>query len=563
MCQPMNSPSMDEYLRDLLFENDYERQFQIREYAVTAGLIIHQSAEGLSKQTLAELANDVGRKLKDYATRNQTTSTIYNDVRKTPVSHQDSELSSIIAIRAHIPIDDSGKIAPALIQKFKSENPLGCDTMDAYIAAEMGTLKTKPYTRAKKFKDPHVKIPGTWGREIYSVAGTVDIEDFFEDIDELVKSGGDTVMTLGQYLLLGNTSMVERSRDLAQLLRALVRGETRQSPRLRALRDGSGFVIMDESDQVDIQCHLCIRETPGTVESFYDSWNSLLDHWKYKHKDFGTDQMRKIMGRHGSILERRHQLDHHEVEGTRPPKLPQCPECKIRAEWVDAIVWHWQTHHEKDLGVIDDHVEGEMAALYHTWKGSRDRIVCGWCHPSGPWEVPDDNFDTTEAPGDGVHYTNLTADEHEQWHLDQQQRCGKRARSPLPDSTSGDSKSERKRLKAEYDFATIAVEDRGPEPCDECRSLDKETMCDSVESLHHWLEKHGDHPIHTILCYDVYAFHDFLEDNSVHPCDFCPEGAALHIDQKALAIHQEREHYDEPEIDDMLQALICNGEKAL
>ncbi|WDK09992.1 hypothetical protein CGRA01v4_01271 [Colletotrichum graminicola] len=109
--------------RNDLFENDYGRQFRVREYAIIAGLIIHRSAGGLSKQTLVELANDVDRELKDYATRNHSTSTIYNHVRRTLLSHPDSELSSIIAIRAHVSVDNSKKIAPALVQKFKSENP--------------------------------------------------------------------------------------------------------------------------------------------------------------------------------------------------------------------------------------------------------------------------------------------------------------------------------------------------------------------------------------------------------------------------------------------------------
>ncbi|KDN61062.1 hypothetical protein CSUB01_01827 [Colletotrichum sublineola] len=384
---------------------------------------------------------------------------------------------------------------------------------DAYIAAEMAALKTEPYTRAKKFKDPRMKVPRTWGQEIHNVSGIANFEDYAEDEVQPIESGGDEPVTLNQWCLWQNAAIADRNMKLERLLTAMIRGELCESTQLRALRNGSGFAIMDERDQVVIH-----------------SWNSLRNHWEAAHKGAETNQTRKVIGRHGGILERRHQLDHPEVEGTKPPKRPQCPKCKMRAEWFDAIVWHWQKHHEQELGVIDHHVEGEMAVLYHTWKGTRDRI-------------------TTRIPGNGVHYTKLTADEHEQRHRDQwdqHERSEKRARSPSIDSMSGDSEPETKRLKAEYDFATIAVEDRGQESCDDCRFIAKQRRL-SVEYLHHWLEKHGDHPIDKDSVGDVSIFLEVFGEG-YFPCDFCPEDADLHCDQKALAIHQTRKHHDEPEI---------------
>ncbi|TKW48184.1 hypothetical protein CTA1_4947 [Colletotrichum tanaceti] len=84
--------------------------------------IINTSAEDVPREKIAALTGDVGQKLKHYATKNQSASTIYNDVRRQPIEGDSAELSSVIAIRSHIDIDMMEKVVLPFLHHLDSPN---------------------------------------------------------------------------------------------------------------------------------------------------------------------------------------------------------------------------------------------------------------------------------------------------------------------------------------------------------------------------------------------------------------------------------------------------------
>ncbi|TQN64728.1 hypothetical protein CSHISOI_10713 [Colletotrichum shisoi] len=527
------------------FENEYDRQLHVHKYAITAGQIINKSTDGVDQTKIAALASDVGRKLKHYATKNQSASTIYNDVRRQPIESATAELSSIIAIRSHIDIDLMRKVAPALVKKFAEEKPLGCEDIDSYIHAKIQTLQNSQYQPARKFKESHMKKPGHWGKEIDMISGIADIEEYKRELISPIE-GGEAVMTLNQWRLRENESRNDQNEKWERLLTAMMRGEIRELLTLRRLNNNMGPPIIDEKDMIDIFCPLCEEDV------YYDDLKTLWQHWQAaKHGD--RDHMYKTMGRRGSLLKWRHTIRTNsnppQVQTAKPPMLLACPACHLKAETFDAILWHWQKNHERQMGLFEETVETDAWVLFQTWRGTRKETRCTYCYRSGDWEEEHSTDNVT--PGSGICYTKLTADEHEVWHQAQLMRGTKRTISP---GTTDDDDEENldtnpkspKRRKAEFDFSLIHIENRGYELCADCHNL----IADHghlIDFLYHWTEKHGDAMIYgeikinPQLIPDMETYAEYLEDAEV-VCDFCTEDDPLHMDEKALAIHQKRQH---------------------
>ncbi|OBR07316.1 hypothetical protein CH63R_08837 [Colletotrichum higginsianum IMI 349063] len=509
----------DETRKREQYENEYDRQYHIRKYAATAAQIINNAAEEVPREKIAALAGDVGRKLKHYATKNQSASTIYNDVRRQPIESDNAELSSIIAIRAHVDITMIRKVAPALTKKFLEEMPLNCPDIDSYITAKIQSLRNSPYQPAQKFKESHMKKPGHWGQEIHNISGVANIEDHKRTLIPPIE-GGEAVMTLNQWRIRENESRQDQNEKWERLLTAMMRGEIRESAKLKRLDDGRGPPIIEELDQIDITC---VAARHGTKE-----------------------HMNATMGRQASLLRFRHRTQNATPSANTPPppKLYECPKCYVKAEWVDSIIWHWQTNHEEEDGLFEESAEGEWWADFHTWRGTRRETRCLYCYRSDDWEEIHSTKNVT--PGSGICYTELTAREHEIWHRHQLDKANKRARSASTDNDDAESEidqSSPKRQKADFDFTLIHIENRGPDMCPDCYTI-AASYKDLVECIHHWTEKHGEEmAVHSSLVPDMEAFEEYLQDADV-VCEFCPEDGPLHMDQRSLAIHQKRQHDD-------------------
>ncbi|KAK1991852.1 hypothetical protein LX36DRAFT_325690 [Colletotrichum falcatum] len=91
-------------------------------------------------------------------------------------------------------------------------------------------------------------------------------------------------------------------------------------------------------------------------------------------------------------------------------------------------------------------------------------------------------------------------------------------------------------------------ENRGDEACGDCRHTAKH-QSHPIECLEHWREKHGDGEPHRHLITDRTAYFNVLGKANV-PCEFCPEDAPLHLNQKLLAVHQLRDHDQDLEMAD-------------
>ncbi|KAF6833217.1 hypothetical protein CPLU01_05736 [Colletotrichum plurivorum] len=153
------------------FENSYERDHRVRRKATVAGRIINESTTGVP----AKLAADVGRKLRDYTTKQTSRSMLYGDC---PVPFDKMELATVVAFRSMMELHEPEKVPKKIRDHFVKEKPQGLLTIDSWISHNIRSLKTMRYRRAAKFKEPGMRTGVYWGLEPNDIGRVADIEQF-------------------------------------------------------------------------------------------------------------------------------------------------------------------------------------------------------------------------------------------------------------------------------------------------------------------------------------------------------------------------------------------------
>ncbi|KAF6804355.1 hypothetical protein CMUS01_14875 [Colletotrichum musicola] len=112
--------SLTKQQRSERFENSYERDHRVRRHATTAGRLINESARGVPAERLAKLAADVGRKLRDYTTKQTSSSVLYSDCQ---VPFGKMELATVVAFRSMTELDEPDTVPEKIKDHFAREKP--------------------------------------------------------------------------------------------------------------------------------------------------------------------------------------------------------------------------------------------------------------------------------------------------------------------------------------------------------------------------------------------------------------------------------------------------------